>query len=173
PLCKPSGDLLNCIRPQSTQQRRKTMMIRTAMKALPVCAATLLIGSSAVFGQIPDDMKMTQAQCSTLWMQALAGSSGNLSEEKAKLYVNNFKTADKDGDKQLSEAEWTDACRQGGIQSSSDGAGDGTSGSDKTSDRTPGDASPSRTPGATSTGAAGTEAGQTPNGTSDRTPTNH
>ncbi|WBT37666.1 hypothetical protein [Hyphomicrobium sp. DMF-1] len=149
------------------------MMIRTAMKALPVCAATLLIGSSAVSAQIPDDMKMTQAQCGTLWTQALAGSSGNLSKEKAKPYVNDFKKADKDGDKQLSEAEWTDACKQGGIQSSLDGAGDGMGGSDKTSDRTPGDPSPSRTPGATGTGAAGTEAGQTASGTSDRTPTNH
>lgn len=148
-------------------------MIRTAMKALPVYSATLLLGSSAAFAQIPDDMKMTQAQCGTLWTQALAGSSGNLSKEKANHYVNDFKKADKDGDKRLSEAEWTDACRQGGIQSSVDGAGDGMSGSDKTSDRTPGDPSPSRTPGATGTGAAGTDAGQTASGTSDRTPTKH
>jgi hypothetical protein len=45
--------------------------------------------------------------------------------------------------------------------------------STKTSDRTPGDPSPDRTPGASLTGAAGTEAGQTPDGTSDRTPSNH
>ena len=43
----------------------------------------------------------------------------------------------------------------------------------KTSDRTPGDAPPDRTPGASVTGAAGTEAAQTPEGTSDRTPSNH
>jgi hypothetical protein len=56
------------------------------------------------------------------------------------------------------------------VQSTaSSGASEGTSG--KTSDRTPADASPSRAPGATSTGAVGTDAGQTPNGTSDRTPT--
>jgi hypothetical protein len=43
----------------------------------------------------------------------------------------------------------------------------------KTSDRTPGNPAPDRTPGASLSGAAGTEIGQTPNGTSDRTPSNH
>lgn len=42
----------------------------------------------------------------------------------------------------------------------------------KTSDRTPGDPSPDRTPNATSKGAVGTDAAKTPEGTSDRTPTN-
>jgi hypothetical protein len=42
----------------------------------------------------------------------------------------------------------------------------------KTSDRTPGDPSPDRTPNASSSGATGTDAGQTTNGTSDRTPDN-
>ena len=43
----------------------------------------------------------------------------------------------------------------------------------KTSDRTPGDPTPARTPGASIFGAAGTEVGKTPDGTSDRTPSNH
>ena len=60
----------------------------------------------------------------------------------------------------------TAACVQ---NSASNGASEGTSG--KTSDRTPGNPSPDRTPGATDTGAAGTDAVQTPSGTSDRTPT--
>lgn len=40
----------------------------------------------------------------------------------------------------------------------------------KTSDRTPGNPSPDRTPNATSTGAVGTDAAKTTEGTSDRTP---
>ncbi|WP_041319845.1 hypothetical protein [Hyphomicrobium denitrificans] len=40
----------------------------------------------------------------------------------------------------------------------------------KTSDRTPGDPAPKRTPNASSTGNTGTDAGQTNEGTSDRTP---
>ncbi len=43
----------------------------------------------------------------------------------------------------------------------------------KTSDRTPDDPAPHRTPGASITGAAGTEVARTPYGTSDRTPSNH
>jgi hypothetical protein len=44
---------------------------------------------------------------------------------------------------------------------------------EKTSDRTPDDPAPQRTPGASITGAAGTEVARTPLGTSDRTPSNH
>jgi hypothetical protein len=44
---------------------------------------------------------------------------------------------------------------------------------EKTSDRTPDNAHPDRTPGASITGAAGTEIARTPFGTSDRTPENH
>lgn len=150
-------------------------MIRIATKSLCMGAATLFVGAaglSPAFAEAPSDMKMTDAQCGTLWTQALAGSSGDLAMEQAKPYVNDFKKADINGDNKLSQTEWTDACKQGGVQSSSsEGASEGTSGtSNKTSDRTPDDPSPSRTPGATDTGAAGTDAGQTPSGTSDRTP---
>lgn len=44
---------------------------------------------------------------------------------------------------------------------------------EKTSDRTPNNRHPDRTPGASLTGAAGTEVARTPFGTSDRTPENH
>lgn len=43
----------------------------------------------------------------------------------------------------------------------------------KTSDRTPNNSSPDRTPGASFTGATGTDVARTPFGTSDRTPSNH
>lgn len=43
----------------------------------------------------------------------------------------------------------------------------------KTSDRTPDNPAPHRTPGASITGAAGTDLARTPFGTSDRTPSNH
>lgn len=152
-------------------------MIRISVKPLSVSAALLvfaIVGSSAGSTQTPADMKLTKAQCSTLWTQALAGSSGDLSMAQATAYVTDFKKADKNADGQLSKSEWRSACEQGWVRSSSDGASDGMAGSsEKTSDRTPGDQSPSRTPGATRSGAGGTEAGQTWNGTSDRTPTNH
>jgi hypothetical protein len=150
-------------------------MFRTAIKSLSFGAATVVLGAvgmSSAFAGAPSDMKMTEAQCSTLWTEAHAGSSGDLPMNKAEPYVRNFKTADTDGDKKLSETEWNAACNKGGVQTSSaSGANEGSSGSsNKTSDRTPGDLAPSRTPGATGAGAAGTDAGQTPGGTSDRTP---
>jgi hypothetical protein len=43
----------------------------------------------------------------------------------------------------------------------------------KTSDRTPGDPAPHRTPGANVWGAAGVDSAHTVLGTSDRTPANH
>jgi hypothetical protein len=46
-------------------------------------------------------------------------------------------------------------------------------GAEKTSDRTPDNPVPQRTPGASITGAVGTEVARTPFGTSDRTPSNH
>lgn len=45
--------------------------------------------------------------------------------------------------------------------------------SGRTSDRSPDSPAPARAPGASIFGAAGTEAGQTPWGTSDRTPSHH
>jgi hypothetical protein len=44
---------------------------------------------------------------------------------------------------------------------------------EKTSDRTPDNPNPDRSPGASITGAVGTEVARTPFGTSDRTPSNH
>ena len=63
------------------------------------------------------------------------------------------------------DMKWDDATKACVQSSASTGANDG-----KTSDRSPGDPAPDRTPGASSTGAAGTDAAKTPSGTSDRTP---
>lgn len=150
-------------------------MNRIAIKSLSLGVTTLAIsaaGFSSAFAETSSKMQMTEDQCAMHRTEALGGSSGDLTMDMAGRYVTDFKKADKNGDNKLSQAEWSNACKQGWIHSSaSSGAGEGTSGtSEKTSDRTPGDPSPSRTPGATGTGAAGTEAGQTSGGTSDRTP---
>ncbi|SFV28426.1 hypothetical protein SAMN04488557_1001 [Hyphomicrobium facile] len=51
-------------------------------------------------------------------------------------------------------------------------AGASTGEQGKTSDRTPGNPSPDRIQGSSKAGAPGTDAGKTPEGTSDRTPSN-
>ena len=119
--------------------------------------------------------KATRARFSDayLWQQANPGNASGLSEAQSKAYVADFKAANPDGDMTIDQNEWMAACNKGLVKSSSSsGASTGASGSstDKTSDRTPGNPAPDRTPGATGIGAAGTDAGQTPAGTSDRTP---
>jgi hypothetical protein len=117
-------------------------------------------------------MKLSQSECTNLWQQANPGNASGLTEAQSKSYVSDFKAANLDGDATIDQNEWMAACSKGLVKSSSSsGASTGVSGSSaKSSDRTPGNPAPDRTPGATGTGAAGTDAGQTPSGTSDRTP---
>jgi hypothetical protein len=114
-------------------------------------------------------MKLSQSECTNLWQQANPGNSPGLTEDQSKGYVSNFKAANPDGDTTIDQNEWMSACNKGLItNTSSSGASSGTSG--KSSDRTPGNPSPARTPNSSATGAAGTDAARTPEGTSDRTP---
>ncbi len=165
-----------------------------------ICVAALTVGASSAFAQTtppaaapspaatpspaaapsasPSDMKMTAAQCETLWKQALGSETGDLSMDKAKPYASDFKAVDMNKDGKLQSTEWMDGCNKGSIKSastapnpagasSSTGTSTGTGGS--TSDRSPAGAA-ERTPGATGAGAAGADAAKTPEGTSDRTP---
>jgi hypothetical protein len=114
-------------------------------------------------------MQMSSSECTNLWQQANPSNSKGLTESQAKGYVTDFKAVNPDGDTTIDQTEWMNACNKGLItNTSSSGASGGASG--KTSDRTPGEAAPARTPGSTSAGAPGAEVGQTPEGTSDRTP---
>ena len=133
--------------------------------AVVLATASIMPGISAA--NSPADLKMTKDQCATLWTKAIGTTSGDLAMDMAKPYVTDFKKADTNSDKMLSSTEWMAACDQGNIRTADAGASD--QGSTATSDRTPGGAT-DKAPGATNTGAAGTDAGKTPGGTSDRTP---
>lgn len=143
-----------------------------------VGAFALMLGTSvpAAYAQEAPSagVKMSMAQCDSLWSQAQAGSSGDLSMDKAQPYVKDFKKADSNGDNMLSQSEWQAGCNQGLIQNNSASMGAGEGGAaqnppDRTSDRTPG-GDASRTPGSTKYGAPGADAAKTEQGTSDRTP---
>lgn len=145
--------------------------IMSNFPALFASVATLAFGTTAAFAAEPakaNDLKLTKTQCETLWSQALAGSKGDLSMDKAKPYATDFKKADTNSDSKLSATEWMDACNKGLIKTAAL-SNPGTKPATATSDRTPG-SDPARAPGASNTGAAGTEAAKTPGGTSDRTP---
>lgn len=152
-------------------------MKRSLMAAIAVTCAMSTSAFADTNANAPTDMKITDAQCTTLWNKAAGSASADLTMDKAQPYVKDFKKADVNSDSKLSAAEWKDACVKGLVMADAGGAAD-MSGKTPvnemgapTSDRSPGGAS-ERTPGAGSTGAAGTGAAQTPEGTSDRTPKN-
>lgn len=139
------------------------------MKYLGLAALTLatLASTSAIAQTSPkapaNDVKLSQSECTNLWQKA-GGSAAGLTASQSSGFVSEFKAANLNGDTTIDQAEWMAACKKGLVSSSSSsGASTGDSGSDapKTSDRTPGDPSPDRTPNAATSGPAGT---------SDRTP---
>ena len=131
-----------------------------------------VLSASVAFAQSPpapsSNMKLSDSECTSLWQKANADKASGLTEAQSQPYVTDFKAANPDGDMTIDQNEWMAACNKGLVKSASNGASTGAGG--KTSDRTPGDAAPARTPGATDTGAAGTDAAKTSGGTSDRTP---
>lgn len=156
-------------------------MIRLS-HSLAIAALAAIALNSPAFAEAaktdmkPSDMKVTDQQCNTLWSQALGSNTGDLAMDKANPFVKDFSMADKNGDKKLSQTEWTNACKEGWIHSASNAptdqnVGAGAAPGAPTSDRSGGNAT-ERAPGSTQYGAPGTDAGQTPSGTSDRTPKN-
>jgi len=77
-------------------------------------------------------VKLSAAQCSTLWDKVNAAGAASIDASQAQGYVTNFKAADPDNDGTLTKAEFQAACAKGLVQdSSSSGAASGTEGSDE------------------------------------------
>lgn len=145
----------------------------TFIRAAAVTAAFILVPFTLALAaetqaNAPADMKLTDAQCTTLWSKASGGATGDLAMYKAQPFVKDFKKADINADSKLSETEWKEACAKGWVMSEATPAATPAK-QGATSDRTPEGAS-ERKDGSTSAGAPGVDAGQTPSGTSDRTP---
>jgi hypothetical protein len=92
-----------------------------------------LLSAGAAFGAYaqsdPGTMKLSAAECASLWNQA-SPDGGPISESQAAAYVTDFKTANPDGDTTLEKAEFTKACDAGLVKSAaSSGAGTGEAGS--------------------------------------------
>jgi hypothetical protein len=74
-------------------------------------------------------MKLSQAECQSLWNQADAAKSGSLSQAQAQPYVKNFSAVDANRDGKISRAEFDQGCTAGHVESSAGtGAGTGTKG---------------------------------------------
>jgi hypothetical protein len=112
--------------------------------------------------------KVRDQDCQTIWRSALGNSNSDLDQAAAQKHVTNFKSVDTNSDGKISATEWSAGCMSGYVKTTSSAGSDPAG---ETSDRTPGKPA-ERTPNSTTRGAAGTDAGQTPEGTSDRTPEN-
>ena len=62
------------------------------------------------------DLKMTKAQCETLWKQALGSSAGDLPAAKAVAYAPDTKKVDVNSDGKIQPTEWMDGCNKGLIK---------------------------------------------------------
>jgi hypothetical protein len=100
------------------------------MRLLTASALAILLGTG--YGLAADTTSPTQSpsssgrpsavmndsQCQSLWSQA-ASSGDSLSSDQATSYITDFKMADTDNDRSISEAEFKNACKLGLVQSAS------------------------------------------------------
>lgn len=76
-------------------------------------------------------MKISAAECASLWNRLDAAKSGSVAQAAAQGHVTDFKAVDANNDGKLSQAEFQAACDKGLVQgSASTGSGAGNPGSD-------------------------------------------
>lgn len=96
---------------------------------LLACAALLFVPCQAAEPS-RSSMKLSEAQCSTLWNQANPSQSKTLSQSQAQPYVTDFKSIDTDSDGTISQNEFMAGCSGGHVKgSASSGTSSGSSGS--------------------------------------------
>lgn len=109
-----------------------------AFIATAAMAADPAAPSGAAAAPASPAMKMTQAECDSLWIQANPSNAAALSQSQAQAYVSDFATADANEDGKLSQSEFAQACKQGSVKASAGaGAGAGSSGSSGTAPPSP------------------------------------
>lgn len=93
-----------------------------------ILAAGASLGAYAQTDPAPGAMKLSAAECASLWNQA-SPDGGPITESQAAAYVTDFKAANPDGDTTLEKAEFSKACDSGLVKSgASSGASSGEGG---------------------------------------------
>jgi hypothetical protein len=93
-----------------------------------ILAAGASLGAYAQTDPAPGTMKLSAAECASLWNQA-SPDGGPITESQAAAYVTDFKAANPDGDTTLEKAEFSKACDSGLVKSgASSGASSGEGG---------------------------------------------
>jgi hypothetical protein len=98
-----------------------------------IASAAVLVGVGAAFAQGAGDpsksMKMSKADCQSIWSKADSAQNDSLTSAQAAPFVTNFKAIDSNGDGKLSSSEFMSGCQRGlAHDTASSGAGAGTSG---------------------------------------------
>jgi len=94
-------------------------------------AVGLSMSGSALAQKAPGNVKLSQAQCLSLWKKVNASGAPTIDASQAQGYVTNFTAADPDNDGTLTQTEFQTACAKGMVQdSSSAGAASGSEGTD-------------------------------------------
>ena len=110
------------------------MRMLCTILGLAICCSM----GGAAFAANNGAMKLSAAQCSTLWEKANISGGATIDASQAQGYVTNFKAADPDNDGTLTKTEFQAACAKGLVQdSSSSGAASGTDGSDSSATDSP------------------------------------
>jgi hypothetical protein len=93
-----------------------------------ILAAGTSIGAYAQTDPGQSTMKLSAAECASLWNQA-SPDGGPITQSQAAAYVTDFKAANPDGDTTLEKAEFSKACANGLVKSgASSGASSGEAG---------------------------------------------
>jgi hypothetical protein len=91
-------------------------------------AAGTSLGAYAQTDPGQSEVKLSTAECASLWNQASPDGSP-ITQLQAAAYVTDFKAANPDGDKTLEKAEFSKACANGLVKSgASSGASSGEMG---------------------------------------------
>lgn len=106
-------------------------MLRTIAVYTGFLASVALLSSPCLAAEpSASNMKLSQAQCDTLWNQANPSKGPTLSQSQAQPYVSDFKSVDTDNDGTISQTEFMTGCNNGYVKgSASSGASSGSKGS--------------------------------------------
>jgi hypothetical protein len=95
--------------------------------ALAASASAFAQGTTGQQSSTSGTMKMTQAECESMWNRADSERSGSLSQTQAQSYITDFSAVDTNNDKNLSRSEFLAGCDKGLVHSSASmGGGTGT-----------------------------------------------
>lgn len=109
----------------------------TSMSAVMAALGMIALSGAAI---AQEKMKMSEAQCESIWHKANPGNKAKISESEAKAYISDINAVNKDKDGTIERAEFMRACDMGLVKSTattggSSGTGESSSGSSHDKDR--------------------------------------